>query len=186
MPKRCSICSHESRKEMDSLILAGQPLLSIARKFRVSEDALSRHKLNGHILRFLARESPEIKLGDSLLEQLESIQREALSILDGAKLTNDPRVALAAIREVREVITVLARIVGEIKEAPAVQIQQFITLGSAEISEVVRALLDSKVITLSEGEAESEDERQESVPIEDGDMSREVGDRCSEPPMQIA
>ena len=181
MPKPCSICKHEKRTEIETAILRLEPLRSISRTYRVSEDALSRHKHNSHFLRALvkAHSSSAIKLASSPLEQMESIQLEALSILDAAKQSNDPRIALVAIREVREIIMGLARIMGEIKESPAVVVQQNILVNQETIGGAVQALLQCGAIALPEGVA---DERQESVAIEDGEMSREVGDRCSEPP----
>ena len=46
MPRRCSICSHEQLMEIDQALVGGAALSEMAAKYRVSEDALSRHKAN--------------------------------------------------------------------------------------------------------------------------------------------
>lgn len=188
MSKPCSICIHEKRTEIDAAVLRQEPLRSISRTYRVSEDALSRHKHNSHFLRALvkAHSSSEIKLASSPLEQMESIQLEALSILDAAKQSNDPRIALVAIREVREIIMGLARIMGEIKEAPTVAIQQNIVLGQDQVREALGVLLDARVFAI-EGEAEVVEQGDilDSVIVEGGEMS--IGEKVSrsEPPLQL-
>lgn len=42
---QCTICSHESRDEIDYLILSGVRYYEIALSFNVSKKALSRHKI---------------------------------------------------------------------------------------------------------------------------------------------
>ena len=192
MPKRCSVCIHKKRTEIDAAVLTGEASRSVAKRFGVSEWALTRHRLHHHILQSLvkASEIKEIAAADTLLGQLKALQQRATNLLVKAEASGDYRGALAGIREARECITVLARIVGEIKEAPAVLIQQQFVLGPDKIGEALKAMLDCGAITISEGEyrelEEGEPEkRQESVAVEGDDMSRGKEVSRDDPKMQI-
>ena len=45
MPRRCTICTHPQREEIDRLIIEGKkPYTEIARLFGVHESAIRRHK----------------------------------------------------------------------------------------------------------------------------------------------
>jgi hypothetical protein len=44
MPRACTICANEGRREIETLILTGRSNRSIARQYRVSADAVLRHK----------------------------------------------------------------------------------------------------------------------------------------------
>jgi transposase-like protein len=50
MARKCTVCVHAERKNIDkSLVEPGSSLRDIARQYRVSKDALSRHVKGGHI-----------------------------------------------------------------------------------------------------------------------------------------
>lgn len=44
MSRRCSICTHPSRADIDAKIVLGETIRTIADEFNVSESALKRHK----------------------------------------------------------------------------------------------------------------------------------------------
>ena len=55
MPRTCTICSHEHRDAMEELLATRQRTYrGIARKYGVSEDAVSRHVKSGHVSQLLA------------------------------------------------------------------------------------------------------------------------------------
>ncbi len=43
MPRRCTICTHKQRAEIDQALVARQSVRAISRQFSVSKDALLRH-----------------------------------------------------------------------------------------------------------------------------------------------
>lgn len=49
MPRPCSICINEKRDEIEAAIVRGESYRLIALEYRVSLDAVSRHKNKGHI-----------------------------------------------------------------------------------------------------------------------------------------
>ena len=183
--KQCSVCKSEHREKIDELILAGQSSRMLAAQFGLGASSILRHKRGGHIIQALVKASEirEVSMGGSLFDQLKSLQQKALELLTKSEEQGDYRGALAAIVATRGLLETLIDVMGRLKENAPVQQQSMI--GQDQIGGALQALLDSKVLALSEGEAESEDERQESVPIEDDDRDSEPVD-LSEPPLQIA
>jgi hypothetical protein len=117
MPKRCTICTHPQREAIDKALIAGQSLRNISENVpQCSVTSLHRHK--EHLPRELARarEAEQISSADSLLDQVQALQAKAMAILNTAERSGNLRVALAAIREARGNLELLARLLGELKE----------------------------------------------------------------------
>lgn len=110
MSRNCAICCNPKRSEIDVLLIQSVPYRDIARQFNVSKDGVYRHKahLNSALLK--AHEAQEVARGDTLLEQIKSLQSKALSILSKAEESENWRVALSAIREAREILELLSRL----------------------------------------------------------------------------
>ena len=97
MPRRCTVCDHPERNGIDQALVTGAPYRSVAKRFRLSESAVYRHKtehLPVHLLR--AKEVEEVARADDLLDQVRSLQAHALDILERAEKAGDLRTALAA------------------------------------------------------------------------------------------
>src|SRR3712207_1831772 len=96
MPRRCTVCDNPERHSFDEALVSGAPYRSVAKRFRLSESAVYRHKvehLPAHLLK--AREAEEAARADELLEQVRNLQAHALDILERAEKTGDLRTALA-------------------------------------------------------------------------------------------
>ena len=117
MTRRCTICSHPSREEIDRALIIGGSVRAIASNYSVARSSLERHK-SGHLPADLAQstQAREVFRADSLADQVRILQSKTLSILDKASTANDHRVALQAINVARGNIELLARLVGEIQE----------------------------------------------------------------------
>jgi hypothetical protein len=89
---------------------------SVASLYDVSEAAVRRHKAN-HLPASLAKaqEAEEVAQADTLLEQMRDLQQRTLTILEAAEESQQHRTALAAIREARSNLEMLARLVGELQ-----------------------------------------------------------------------
>ncbi len=48
MPQTCTVCSHQSRADIEAAIRAGTPYRTIAVRYGLSKTALLRHKGSGH------------------------------------------------------------------------------------------------------------------------------------------
>jgi hypothetical protein len=89
----------------------------------VTEQSIRRHKAD-HLPAALtkAQDAAEVAQADDLLAQVRDLQAKALSILATAEAQGDLRTALAAIREARGNLELLAKLLGELDERPQVNI----------------------------------------------------------------
>jgi hypothetical protein len=136
VPRPCSVCTHDRRPDIDRALVAGaESAPQIAAKYRVSPDAVLRHK--GHIPRRLvtAQDAQDVARADDLLGQVRTLQERALGLLDKAEEAGDYRTALAGIGQARACLELLAKLLGELDQRPVVNL----TLSAEWIS--VRAVL---------------------------------------------
>ena len=123
MPRTCTICEHPEVEAIDRALVAGTALSSVSAKYRVSEDAMGRHKANHLPAKLvMAEKAAEVAQADDLLEQVRDLQARTLAILEAAEETKQHRTALAAIREARSNLELLAKLLGELDERPQVNI----------------------------------------------------------------
>jgi hypothetical protein len=123
MPRRCTVCAHLQRQDIDELLVSGGPYRSIAKRFGLSESAVYRHKtehLPVHLSK--ARAANEVAQADNLLDQVRNLQGHALDILERAEKTGDLRTALAAISQARGNLELLGKLAGELDERPVVNL----------------------------------------------------------------
>jgi hypothetical protein len=123
MPRACTICTHEDRHTIERALVAGEALRSISDRFSVSKSALIRHK-DAHLPSALARarEAKELARADELLIQVRDLQGRTLSILSASEEAGELRTALAAIREARGNLELLAKLLGELNDSPTVNV----------------------------------------------------------------
>lgn len=117
MARKCTVCTHQERDEIEKAHLAGRPFRGIARDFAASEDAVARH-LKRHLVERLVRaaERRENGAGDDLLDRLTDLNRMTLEILCEARRTRKHEVALKAIARAEAQLELQARITGEIRD----------------------------------------------------------------------
>ena len=123
MPRKCTICAHKSRAKIDKALVERQAFRHIAARFDVSTSALVRHH-DDHVPVALvkAQAAAEAAQADALLAQVVGLRDKALDVLDTAQGSDDLRVALGAIREARGCVELLAKLAGQLKDAPTVNI----------------------------------------------------------------
>jgi hypothetical protein len=117
------VCDHPGSHGIDEALVTGAPYRSVAKRFRLSESAVYRHKtehLPAHLLK--AREVEEAARADDLLDQVRNLQAHALDILERAEKAGDLRTALAAISQARGNLELLAKLAGELDERPVVNL----------------------------------------------------------------
>jgi hypothetical protein len=123
MPRACTICAHPKRKAIDKALAADDPVRGLSALYRVSEDALSRHR-DKHLPARMAEASQAqaVSHGDTLIEQLERLTADARSIKGKAEAAADYRTALAGIRELVRIVELLAKLRGELDERAVVNV----------------------------------------------------------------
>lgn len=121
MARPCTICQHPERDAIDRAVLGFAALSKIAAAYRVSEDALSRHKA-AHLAETLktAKETREVQQAKvveqhaiEVMEQLKIINRSTLTILKEARDVRDHNLALRAIDRVQRQIELQAKLLGD-------------------------------------------------------------------------
>ena len=136
MPRQCSICTHAESEAINQALVAGESAPKIAAKYRVSDDAITRHRAHLPATLAQAQEAKETALADDLLAQVKALRNKSISILQKAEEAGDLRTALLGIREARSCIELLAEMEGEINRNPTINIHV-----SAEWIEVRTMLL---------------------------------------------
>lgn len=123
MPRTCTVCAHDARAEIDHALVASEPLRTIADRWSVSKTSLMRHKAD-HVPATLAKaqEAQEAARADDLLAGVRDLQARTLAILEAAEEESQHRIALAAIREARSNQELLAKLLGELDQRPAVNV----------------------------------------------------------------
>lgn len=122
MSRTCSICTSARRPEIELAMAAGRTYRDTAERYGTSKSALERHR--PHVGRAIvkAAERREENFGDSLLDQMRSLQARTLKLLDDAEKDEDGRLRAVAIVQVRENLTLLSRLTGELKDTAPAQV----------------------------------------------------------------
>lgn len=120
----CKVCHHAKRKDIERDLARKVPRREIARRYGPSTGSLDRHTKNCMQSKLVqAIERVDSSSAEGLLRQMRSIQDRTLAILESAEKMRDLRTALAAIREVRSNLELLARLIGLLRpEGPTVNI----------------------------------------------------------------
>jgi len=118
----CTVCQHPKRDEIDKRLATDSNFAGISRDFAgISEDALKRHK-EKHLTGALAKAEniKEVVKADALLEDVKSLRKKALGILESAEKAGDLKTALLGIREARSCMELLAKVEGQLKDTPQI------------------------------------------------------------------
>jgi len=114
--RNCMVCIHDNREEIDKALLAKVTYRNIQKQYGVNISTLSRHKKD-HLPKELIKSEKlkEIAKSDTLIEQVQTLKNRAEDILDKVEQQGSHTIALQAIKEIRSIIELLAKIQGEIQ-----------------------------------------------------------------------
>ena len=128
MPRACSVCVHEQRDAINQALVSGESAPAVVARYSTLRQpfgrmAVWRHR-DEHLPASLAKaqEAASVAQADDLLAQVRMLQSRALGILDTAEATGQLMPALAAIREARGCLELLAKLLGELSDAPQVNL----------------------------------------------------------------
>jgi len=119
MPRNCSICENESRHEIDiALVKPGSTIRGIARTYRVSEDALSRHVNGGHIAKKIqdAQMAFEKVEAGKFLDRLQRHQNRFEELLKKVMKTGDIDWELRVFHGLKEYLDMEGKATGAFRE----------------------------------------------------------------------
>lgn len=153
MARTCTVCRHESRREINRLLVDGRPVRDIAARFQLASSSVDRHRRE-HIPAIVAKakEARDAKEGASLFEQLRDITaatREVLAAARGfaenpkpgncANCVAGPTMTLKAIARMERQLELQARLSGQLaaeSETPGISSESW----KAILTVVTRAL----------------------------------------------
>jgi hypothetical protein len=123
VPRACTVCSHDEAHVINVELVSRVPYRDIAGRFDVSKSALKRHS-EEHIPQLLvqAKQAIEAADADDLVRQVKGLQAKTIRLLYQAEREGELRTALAAIREVRGNVELLAKLRQIIDERPQVNL----------------------------------------------------------------
>lgn len=142
MGRSCSVCTSEARDEVERALVADEPLAAISRRFGIGRDALRRHAM-GHLPSELAglREAGERIATARASDRLEDLYARARTVLDRAEAEGRHPIALQAVRELRGIVELLARLTGELDSRPDVVVNITASAEWVELQTVIVAAL---------------------------------------------
>ncbi|WP_062385925.1 hypothetical protein [Demequina iriomotensis] len=120
---RCKVCTHPERGLIEKDITSGMSNTRVASHWGMSKDSVMRHKrahLSAALKGVIARRDTES--GTRALDRLEGLYGRAEGILDAATEEGKASMSLAAIKELRGIVELLAKLTGELDERPTVQV----------------------------------------------------------------
>lgn len=123
MSRKCSICNHGRRQEIEHAMLRGESHRAIAQQFTVPRGAVASHLK--HVSLTEARKLREVEDGKSILIQLRELKIQAEQIKARADRAGDYRTSLLAVREKTRLVELEARLTGELNERPETKILNF-------------------------------------------------------------
>jgi hypothetical protein len=133
MPRTCRCCTSSQRAEIDRAIVSGQPLRNIAKHVSISVTAIHRHKEHVGVAIVKAQERRGERHEDNLHTQIGRVQAKLWTVLGKMESEGDHRGAVVALREIRESLEAIDRIVTRAQGNPGERaISQLIREGIAE------------------------------------------------------
>jgi hypothetical protein len=142
MARPCSVCVHPQLDEINQKLLQNkETYVSLGALFSLSPAMLRKHYKN-HLPEQLlqAKRAVEVVNPDTLLDQVQQLQRRAIKILDKAEKQGDLRAGTAAIREATRTLTLQARLLGELVEQTRVNVLVVTPEWTATRARILQAL----------------------------------------------
>jgi hypothetical protein len=117
------VCTHSQREEIERAIAMGQSFRAIARQYHLNVHTISRHAQN-HIPKTVqeAVRAQTAAHGASILSQVRELNQRARQLLDEAAAQRRYTGAAAFLKEARELLTLEARLLGELDTRDRVEV----------------------------------------------------------------
>lgn len=113
--RSCTICNHPERDRIDEAIAVGQSNLQIEKKFKISRETVRRHQKHVQALIKKHNDAEDLARAGSLKAKMMLREADLLRFQSQAEKDNDIPTAIAATRELRQLMELQARIQGELK-----------------------------------------------------------------------
>jgi hypothetical protein len=161
VPRTCTVCGHEDHLAIDKSLVAGESNRRIAARFNVTEQALRRHQMAGHVSAAMVRAAVETDVRHALdvVAQLKAINEAALTVLRDARAVHDGDLALKAIDRIYRQIELQAKLLGELDDRPTLNVlvaPEWLAVRSALLEALApypdaRAAVSGRLVALEAG-----------------------------------
>ena len=145
MPRKCQVCAHPRRNEIDDALIRGVPIREIVSIFGgVSGKSLYRHK--AHIAQLVQRH--EAELSDNLVARIRELNRIARETLEDARRERRYASVAALIGSALRALELEARLLGGLQDGKVqvgvqVNIEGTVMVPMAALEAIRRAVLDA-------------------------------------------
>jgi len=116
MPRKCQICFHDNRSQIEHDISEGKlSYRAIGAKYGFSVSPVQSHKHHmGQVLPVTTKLAT-VADTDTLCDEITTLKERAYGILNKAEKANHLSVAISAVREIRGVLELLGKISGDVR-----------------------------------------------------------------------
>ena len=115
MPRICTVCTHPLVEEINKELIGGATAEAMSKAYGLARSSVQRHK-DRHIPQQLAEvhKAKELASGESLISQVIDLKARAENSYNRAVMANHIIAEIQAIRELRAITELSAKISGEI------------------------------------------------------------------------
>ncbi len=114
----CKICNYNQVKDIDRLLLSGVTPASLSQKYSFSVADLERHREHLHRKMALAQKRFQINLRQGMFCKLNTVMEMVLSVVRGAKNSQDSKLLLQAGREFTRIINLMHKMAATLEFDP--------------------------------------------------------------------
>ncbi len=120
---KCKTCQHPEINRINEMLVSGVSSYKVAEKFNLKDRGVRLHR-EKHLPKTLvkAKKLKEESAADELLARVEQIHDKAISIMEQAEQNRKYSSAVGALREARQCLELVGRLVGELKSGHTINI----------------------------------------------------------------
>jgi len=115
MAQKCTVCAHADADRINISLLEGIALDTLAKTYSLTTSALQRHKKHIPIQLVKAQDAKEAAAADSLMGRVAALNVKAENVYTRAIKAKNLNAAIAAVREMRGITELYAKITGELQ-----------------------------------------------------------------------
>lgn len=115
MARQCTVCAHADADKINAEIVGGATLDALSKAYGLNMAALHRHKKHIPAQLAKAQDAQEVAAADSLMGRIVGLNTKAEDIYSKALEAKNLNAAVAAVRELRGITELYAKITGELQ-----------------------------------------------------------------------
>jgi cytochrome c556 len=137
--RSCTVCQSNEREQIDRMLVDNAPYRAVARQFKLSKDAIRRHK-ESHLPMVLMRskEAQELSHGDTLWQQMTQLNAKTQKILARAERAGNHDIELKAIAESRKNLELQGKLMGELGKQKPPTVHKALHLHNVPLSDLIQ------------------------------------------------